>query len=94
MIKTGVRMISVSYSSISLAEIAQKLHLESAEDAEYIAAKAIRDGVIEAVLDHKAGTMSSKVFCAFLNRNKMTFFYNFSFAFCRRSWTCTRPRSL
>ena len=38
-IKTGVRMISLSYSRISLADLAGKLHLESAEDAEYIVAK-------------------------------------------------------
>jgi hypothetical protein len=39
-IKTGVRMISVSYARISLADLATKLHLASVEDAEYIAAKA------------------------------------------------------
>ncbi|KAG1649710.1 26S proteasome non-ATPase regulatory subunit 3 [Nymphon striatum] len=38
-IKTGVRMISLSYSRISLANIATKLQLDSAEDAEYIVAK-------------------------------------------------------
>ncbi len=39
-IKTGVRMISLSYSRISLADIAQKLQLDSPEDAEFIVAKA------------------------------------------------------
>jgi len=38
-IKTGVRMISLSYSRISLADIAQKLVLDSSEDAEFIVAK-------------------------------------------------------
>lgn len=38
-IKTGVRMISLSYSRISLADIAQKLQLDSPEDAEFIVAK-------------------------------------------------------
>ena len=38
-IKTGVRMISLSYSRISLADLAFKLHLDSVEDAEYIVAK-------------------------------------------------------
>ena len=38
-IKTGIRMISLSYSRISLADIAEKLQLDSAEDAEYIVAK-------------------------------------------------------
>ena len=35
----GVRMINLSYSRISLADIAQKLLLDSPEDAEYIVAK-------------------------------------------------------
>ncbi|XP_064616098.1 LOW QUALITY PROTEIN: 26S proteasome non-ATPase regulatory subunit 3-like [Liolophura sinensis] len=59
-IKTGVRMISLSYSRISLSDIAQKLMLDSPEDAEYIVAKAIRDGVIEAVIDHEKGYVKSK----------------------------------
>lgn len=35
----GVRMISLSYSRISLADIALKLQLDSPEDAEFIVAK-------------------------------------------------------
>ena len=38
-IKTGVRIISQSYSRISLADIAKKLLLGSSEDAEFIVAK-------------------------------------------------------
>lgn len=38
-IKTGLRMISISYSRISLKDICLKLHLDSEEDAEYIVAK-------------------------------------------------------
>ncbi|KAJ8364675.1 hypothetical protein SKAU_G00135060 [Synaphobranchus kaupii] len=59
-IKTGVRMISMSYSRISLADIAQKLQLDSPEDAEFIVAKAIRDGVIEASINHEKGYVQSK----------------------------------
>jgi len=59
-IKTGLRSISLSYSRISLADVAQKLMLGSREDAEFIVAKAIRDGVIEAVIDHEKGYMQSK----------------------------------
>lgn len=59
-IKTGVRQISLSYSRISLADIAHKLQLDSPEDAEYIVAKAVRDGVIEAVINHEEGYMQSK----------------------------------
>ncbi|CAO1617847.1 unnamed protein product [Parajaminaea phylloscopi] len=59
-IKTGIRMISLSYSRISLLDITRKLGLESEEDAEYIVAKAIRDGVIEAKVDHEKGWMISE----------------------------------
>lgn len=59
-IKTGVRMINLSYLRISLADMAQKLQLDSPEDAEFIVAKAIRDGVIEATIDHEKGYMQSK----------------------------------
>ena len=41
-LKTGLRKISISYSRISLSDIALKLHLPSATAAEYICAKAIR----------------------------------------------------
>lgn len=54
-IKTGVRMLSLSYSRISLRDICTRLSISSEESAEYITAKAIRDGVIEASLDHAAG---------------------------------------
>ncbi|KAF2724215.1 hypothetical protein K431DRAFT_262671 [Polychaeton citri CBS 116435] len=54
-IKTGVRMLSLSYSRISLRDICTRLSLSSEESAEYITAKAIRDGVIEASLDHQNG---------------------------------------
>lgn len=59
-IKTGIRMMSLSYSRISLRDICIRLHLGSEESAEYIVAKAIRDGVIEATLDRENGFMKSK----------------------------------
>ncbi len=59
-IKTGIRMMSLSYARISLRDMCLRLGLESEESAEYIVAKAIRDGVIEATLDHEAGYMKSK----------------------------------
>lgn len=59
-IKTGVKMMSLSYSKISLEAISAKLHLDSAVDAEFIVAKAIRDGVIEAHIDHEAGYVQTK----------------------------------
>lgn len=59
-IKTAIRSIGLSYSRISPQDIAKKLGLDSAEDAEFIVAKAIRDGVIEASLDPEKGYMRSK----------------------------------
>jgi 26S proteasome regulatory subunit N3 len=59
-IKTGIRMMSLSYARISLRDICLRLGLDSEESAEYIVAKAIRDGVIEASLDHERGFMKSK----------------------------------
>ena len=59
-IKTGIRMMSLSYARISLRDICLRLGLKSEESAEYIVAKAIRDGVIEATLDHERGYMKSK----------------------------------
>jgi len=59
-IKTGLRRINVSYSRISIQDICTKLHLESEEDTEYIVAKAIHDGVIEAVIDRRNHFVFSK----------------------------------
>jgi len=58
-IKTGIRRISLSYSKISLADVSRQLALDSPEDAEFIVAKAIRDGVIDGEIDHQAGTITS-----------------------------------
>lgn len=41
-IKIGLRKISISYSRISLADVAEKLQLGSARAAEYICARAIK----------------------------------------------------
>ena len=59
-IKTGLRKIAMSYSRIHFSDIAAKLQLESAEDAEFLCAKAIRDGVIEGTLNHDEGSLVSK----------------------------------
>ena len=52
-IKFGLRKINLSYSKISLQDVTHKLGLESIQDTECIVAKAIRDGVIDASIDHK-----------------------------------------
>ena len=58
-LKTGLRRLTVAYARISLADVAQRLRVESAADAESIVAKAIRDGVIEGTLDHDAQCLRS-----------------------------------
>merc|ERR1711913_194375 len=53
-------IVRLHHNVVKTADIAKKLRVDSSEDAEHIVAKAIRDGVIEAVLDHESGTMQSK----------------------------------
>ena len=59
-IRTGLRRISLAYSRISLSDVAKRLGLPSTEDAESIVAKAIRDGGVEAVIDHGAGCLKCR----------------------------------
>ncbi|KAG0681317.1 26S proteasome non-ATPase regulatory subunit [Pichia californica] len=58
-IKAGIRIISLSYKRISLKDICIKLHLESELTAEYIVAKAIKDGVVDATINHSKGYMET-----------------------------------
>lgn len=59
-VKTGLRRINTSYSKISLKDIAEKLHLDASQDVEFIVAKAIRDGVMKAQIDHAKGIVFIK----------------------------------
>merc|ERR1712179_404505 len=59
-IKTGLRKINLSYSRISLEDICSKVNLASGESAEHIVAKAIHDGVIDAVIDREQKFLYSK----------------------------------
>jgi len=59
-IKTGLRKINVAYSRIALKDICDKLHLESVQDTEFIVAKAIKDRVIDATIDHENGFLKSR----------------------------------
>lgn len=58
-LKTGLRRINAAYSRIHFSDVAQKLQLESAESAEFVCAKAIRDGVIDGVIDHADNSLRS-----------------------------------
>ncbi|KAG7651850.1 putative proteasome component (PCI) domain, 26S proteasome regulatory subunit [Arabidopsis thaliana] len=84
-IRTGLRNISISYSRISLQDVAQKLRLNSANpvaDAESIVAKAIRDGAIDATIDHKNGCMVSKETGDIYSTNEPQTAFNSRIAFC------------
>merc|ERR1712039_911698 len=59
-IKTGLRDINLSYSRISLQDIASKLGLETAQDAAGVVAKAVVDGVIDASIDYDQQYVTSK----------------------------------
>jgi len=60
-LKFGLKKINVAYSKISLADISKKLMIGGTpEDAEHVVAKAIRDGVIDAVIDHDNMWLKSK----------------------------------
>jgi 26S proteasome regulatory subunit N3 len=59
-LKFGLKKLNISYSKISLKDIQNKLGLENVDETEQIVAKAIRDGVIEAFIDHDGGFMQSK----------------------------------
>lgn len=54
-IKTGIRIISLTYKKISLRDICLKLRLDSEQTGEYMVSRAIRDGVIEAKINHEQG---------------------------------------
>jgi 26S proteasome regulatory subunit N3 len=61
-IRVGLRRVSLAYSSISLSDVAAKLGLAtSAEDVERVVAKAIRDGGVDASLDHERQLMVGAV---------------------------------
>ncbi|EME31116.1 26S proteasome non-ATPase regulatory subunit 3 [Galdieria sulphuraria] len=59
-IKAGLKRLTVAYSRISIEDIRKSLNLDTARDAEFIVAKAIRDGVIDAVIYHKEGYIESR----------------------------------
>ncbi|ODQ67592.1 hypothetical protein NADFUDRAFT_45658 [Nadsonia fulvescens var. elongata DSM 6958] len=81
-IKTGIRIMSLAYSRIPLKDICIRLHLDSEESAEYIVAKAIRDGVIEATIDHEKGFMQSKEVLDIYSTNEPQQTYHDRIEFC------------
>lgn len=56
----GLLKLTPNHCCAALQDVAEKLCLPSADDAEYICAKAIRDGGIDAVLDHEGGFLATR----------------------------------
>ncbi|CBZ51272.1 proteasome subunit p58, related [Neospora caninum Liverpool] len=81
-IRAGLRLISLSYSRISLEDVAQKLGLDSATSAENIVAKAILDGVIEATIDHEKKYVESKASVAIYSSTEPQKAFNKRITFC------------
>jgi 26S proteasome regulatory subunit N3 len=54
-IRMGLARIGNAYARITFNDIGSKLALDNRDDAEYIVAKAIRDGALKAYIDHEAG---------------------------------------
>lgn len=59
-LKFGLKKLNISYSKISMQDIQSKLKLDTKEETEQIVAKAIRDGVIDAIINHDEGYMKSQ----------------------------------
>ncbi len=58
-VKAGLRKLNVSYSRLSLQDVADRLGLASATSAEFVVAKAVRDGVLDATIHHEEGYVQS-----------------------------------
>lgn len=81
-IKTGLRKISTSYSRILFTDISEKLALENAQNAEFVCAKAIRDGVIDAVIDHENSWLQLKETVNIYNTNDPQTAFQRRITFC------------
>jgi 26S proteasome regulatory subunit N3 len=58
-VKAGLRKLHISYSRLSLQDVADRLGLPSATSAEFVVAKAVRDGVLDATIHHEEGYVQS-----------------------------------
>lgn len=58
-VKAGLRKLHMSYSRLSLQDVADRLGLPSATSAEFVVAKAVRDGVLDATIHHEEGYVQS-----------------------------------
>jgi 26S proteasome regulatory subunit N3 len=61
-VKAGLRKLHVSYSRLSLPDVADRLCLSSVKTAEYVVAKAVRDGVVDASIHREESYVQSRDF--------------------------------
>jgi len=80
-IKAGLKKINIAYSVISLKDISNKLGLQLT-DTEFVVAKAIRDGVIEATIDHENSILRSKVLEDVYRTNEPQHMFQKRISFC------------
>ncbi|KRZ80575.1 26S proteasome non-ATPase regulatory subunit 3, partial [Trichinella papuae] len=59
-VKTAVRRIALAYSCINFTDIEHMLGLSNALDAEYVMAKAVEEGLIDAEVNHEKGFLQSR----------------------------------
>lgn len=81
-IRAGLRIITLSYSKIYLKDIAVKLGLDSAHEAEAVAGKAILDGVIDATIDHDKQFLQSKASVDLYSSNEPQKAFHRRITFC------------
>lgn len=58
-VKAGLRKLHLSYSRLALSDVADRLGLPNARSAEYVVAKAVRDGVVDATIHPEEGYVQS-----------------------------------
>jgi len=58
-VKAGLRNLHLSYSRLSLQDVADRLGLPSAQSAELVVAKAVHDGVLDATIHHEEAYVQS-----------------------------------
>lgn len=83
-IRAAVRRISVAYSCISMRDVQRKLQLSRPDEAKFILAKAIKEGVCDAELkeDGGDGALKSKEAGELYSSDEPQFEFNRRIAFC------------
>lgn len=81
-LRTGLAHMGTAYSRITLMDVAEKLGVASVGDAESIVAKVIRDGGLEATVDHEAGVVICREKGDVYNTNQPSAAFHARTTFC------------